>query len=127
MFDVGYKLWKLKGERSKEDALLFKYSQRFGGVYFTEVRLGSGRMARRIDAVRFLRHRVDREIMRFDQRKFKDHLNEARKKGERVQLIEVKRQLNRSVIGQLIWAEWFFKTRQKPVVRTEMVAACTSG
>jgi hypothetical protein len=124
--------WKLKGKRSAENKLLYKYCRKFGGITFTEVRLGDKkepRKARRVDAVRFLRHqdRPEPEIVRYDPENFADRLSRAAQKGEVVKVIEVKKTLNRSAIGQVIFAEWYFRKRDERKVEPKMTIICDDG
>ncbi len=131
MFDVDISKWsrrKKANERDTEESLLFRYCREFGGVIFTEVPFGDKvkpKEARRVDAVRFLRHqdRPAPEIVGYDRKKFDDRLSIATRKGERMEVIEVKRELNRSVIGQVIVAKYLLE-KEKERVRPEMVVIC---
>lgn len=106
--------------RDTEEYLLHWYSRKFGGVMFAEVPFGDEEQRQKhdriIDAVRFLRHRGIREIetYRGQMRKdFENHLRKAAQSREKVELVEVKRELNRSVIGQVMVAEYLVKEWEK--------------
>lgn len=91
--------------RSIEDHLLFAYWRRVGGRIYAEVPLGgpggpgkwpSGCTRRRLDGVRFV-GASDPAIVRYSAGEFRQWVSDAD-----TELIEVKRWLNRLVIGQII-------------------------
>lgn len=126
MFDVDTRGWKQKNERHTEDNLLYEYCRKFGGVTFTEVPFGDTKepkKARRIDAVRFRKHTATRRIVKYEREEFERRLSSAARKGEKVEVIEVKGKLNRSVIGQVIVANYWFGDKDQNV-RPEKVIIC---
>ncbi len=136
MYDVEISKWRQreKAEISgTEENLLYKYCCKFGGVTFTEVLLKDEKepnKARRIDAVRFPRRR-DRpkpEIVSYQEKEFHDRLSRASKRKQEAQVIEVKKTLNRSVIGQVIVAKYLLLLEDKKLqVRPRMVVICGSS
>lgn len=78
--------------RTTEDRLLRSYWQKVGGIIFTQVPVRD----RRLDGVRIPASTAG-EIRKFHRIKFNDLVANAE-----VQVIEIKRILNRSVIGQAI-------------------------
>jgi hypothetical protein len=133
MYRLYTRRWKPKENLTREESLLRKYCAKFGGVTYAEVRLDdddSPKRSRIVDAVRFLRHKKVRRIITYRAKdkganplSYKERLKEANQKGEMVQAIEVKRQLNRSVIGQVMVAEWLLKKKRKKL-RVMMVVVC---
>lgn len=104
--------WKAKNKRTYEDELLLKYWQEVGGLIFAEVTVGKsgtrkkwpeGAKPRRIDAVRIsttTRACPGGDIFTFD--KASSHVLREKITGENVEVIEVKRALDRFVLGQVI-------------------------
>ena len=89
-----------------EDRLLKKYLNKKGGTIYTEVRIGQGGIKkypegstpRRIDAVRL--SGVKKQLIHFTKRKIPDFEKAVSKR--KIEVIEIKRRLNRLVIGQVI-------------------------
>ena len=137
MYDVESSEWRQREKREisgTEENLLYKYCCKFGGVTFTEVLLKDEKeptnKARRVDAVRFPRRR-DRpkpEMVSYKEKEFHGRLSRASKKKQEVQDIEVKKALNRSVIGQVIVAKYLLLLEDKKLqVRPRMVVICGSS
>jgi hypothetical protein len=112
--------------RSSEDYLLQRYWQRVGGRVYVEVPIGGsdgpkewagGSSRRRLDGVR-LPGAADPAIVRFSSEAF-----HQRVQSEPVELIEVKRSLNRPVIGQVIAGRHIY-TRQYGGTVVRSVVVC---
>jgi hypothetical protein len=127
--------WKDPDRRTNEDQLLLKYWREVGGLIITEVPIGRdgprewppGAKARRIDGVRlvapprgpsdgiyvFARHTNRRWIELFIA-------------GARVEVIEVKQDLNRPVIGQVIAGADLLEMEYAPA-QVDPVLVCAVG
>lgn len=119
--------WK---PRSLEDKLLYKYWLEVGGLLCLEVPIGSpggsgnwpsGSKTRRIDGV--LLKNQEWEIVRFRDRE--TEFLEAIQ-TQTIELIEVKKKLNRLVIGQVIAGVDMFE-RQYQAGKIKPVILCTEG
>ena len=114
-----FKKWEPR-KTSKEDSLLSVYVAKNPGLYFTEVPVGnpgsypwdSPSNPRKIDAVRIIGTKS------INHRIFKSGKDIAKLKkvflAKRIQLIEAKQQLNRTVIGQLLVARELFEEQYNP-------------
>lgn len=104
--------WKPPSRRTYEDRLLLEYWRAFGGLVFTEVPVGrdgpkdwpEGAKPRRIDGVRIVSPKSEEapsDIVAFskgrDAKRF-----ERVVAGAEVEVLEVKRALDRVVLGQVI-------------------------
>lgn len=105
---------------SFEDRLLKAYWDQMGGKIFTEVQIGAsgpsewpeGSKTRRIDAVRILSSEGGKDdILSYNSSR--DYFIEI-VKGSDVELIEIKRDLNRPVIGQILVGEEMFRKDYDP-------------
>lgn len=106
--------WKPPEKRKAEDNMLLKYWEQTGGVIFTEVIVGRGGIMdwpinakpRRIDGVQILssaRHKLANDIVPFSKKSnLNMFLNYIHDGGAIINVIEVKRFLNRIVLGQVI-------------------------
>ena len=116
---------KSKGEyepRTYEDELLYSYWQKVGGIVYLEVsigtRVGSGRWpkgskVRRIDAVRIPLGKSEKgKVLAPGDYKLKQVQTEFR--GKDVEVIEIKRRLNRLVFGQAIAGAEMFQRQYRP-------------
>jgi hypothetical protein len=112
--------------RSSEDYLLHQYWQKVGGRIYVEVPIGGsdgpkewagGSSRRRLDGVR-LPGADDPAIVRFSSEAFHERVQ-----SEPVELIEVKRLLNRPVIGQVIAGRHIY-TRQYGGTVVRSVVVC---
>jgi len=106
--------WKPANKRTKEDKLLFKYWERVGGIIFTEVFVGKGGIQkwmgddakpRRIDGVRIVSssksNGLSEGIITFNKKSNIQEFQQILSTGQ-VEVIEVKRSLDRVVLGQVI-------------------------
>jgi hypothetical protein len=104
--------WKSPSKRTHEDRLLLEYWRAFGGLVFTEVPVGrdgpkdwpEGAKPRRIDGVRIASpdsEKVPSEIVAFSKRRDAKRLERVIE-GAEVEVVEVKRSLDRVVLGQVI-------------------------
>jgi hypothetical protein len=104
--------WKSPSKRTYEDRLLLQYWHAFGGLVFTEVPVGrdgpkdwpEGAKPRRIDGVRIASpdsEKVPSEIVAFSKRRDAKRLERVIE-GAEVEVVEVKRSLDRVVLGQVI-------------------------
>lgn len=106
--------------RPREDEWLASYLRRTspGGVTYTEVPIGGGpgSSSRRIDAVR-VRNDRPLDVRYFDPRRFERDV-----RGETLEVIEVKKSLNRPVVGQLIVARDLITRQWREVAAVHLVA-----
>lgn len=104
--------WKPPSKRTYEDQLLLEYWQDVGGIVFTEVLVGKGGLRqwpasakpRRIDAIRIVLSEGEEGIsgiFTFNKRR-NGHQVEQLTKSAKVEVVEVKRALDRVVLGQVI-------------------------
>lgn len=118
--------------RPGEDAWLLRYFERLGGDgsagrFYVEVPIGGsqlygeGAKTRFIDAVRLPDTRPC-EIVYFNERQFTSDLAD-----QPVEIIEVKKTLNRTVIGQLVVAREMARADWPPHGPVRSVALCTEG
>lgn len=92
------------------------YFSKFKGISYTEVSVGDRKTIknsndRRIDIVRIEKGR-SKQVLKYGKNKdsFKELVNEKKYK---IELIEAKIKLNRTVIGQIIVGEYLFKKKFK--------------
>jgi len=105
--------WKPASKRTNEDNMLLKYWKKVGGIIFTEVFVGKGGIQkwtgdakpRRIDGIHIISpHKIDGlsdDIITFKKKSNFQEFQELLLSGQ-VKVIEVKRSLNRVVLGQVI-------------------------
>lgn len=123
------KTWK---PTSFEDRLLKAYHDKVGGEVYTEVQIGSsapydwpdGSKTRRIDAVKLVNNESEKEGI-FNFTPNKKHFKK-KVKGSEVELIEIKRSLNRPVIGQVLVGEPMLKRDYEPS-DIELTILCSQG
>lgn len=114
-----------------EDKLLEKYFKEKGGVFYTEVRVGMGGIQRypkgarprRIDAVRVAGGEA--AIIPFNRKSIPDFLQATR--GRRIEVIEIKRRLNRPAIGQVIVGARLMEIEYPKIRGVRMVILCESS
>src|SRR5215213_5265353 len=103
--------WKSPSKRTYEDRLLLEYWRAFGGLVFTEVPVGrdgpkawpEGAKPRRIDGVRIPSlgyERAPADIVAFSKRRDAKRFEQIVASAE-VEVVEVKRALDRVVLGQV--------------------------
>ena len=128
--------WKDPERRTNEDRLLLKYWREVRGVIFTEVPIGRGgprewgpgAKARRIDGVRLVSHpRLSPSdgiyaVAGQWNRRFTASLIA----GARVEVIEVKQDLNRPVLGQVIAGADLLEMEYAPA-QVDPVVVCAVG
>ena len=127
--------WKAPDKRSQEDRLLLKYWRDVGGVLFTEVPIGRdgprqwplGAKPRRIDGVRIVAPvpELPDGIYTFARRENR-RIVEDLIAGARVEVIEVKRSLDRPVIGQVIAGADLLEMEYAPA-EVDQVVVCEVG
>jgi len=111
-----------------EDKLLNRYFKENGGLVYKEVRLGQGGIMKypegathkRIDAVRVGGRR--KPLVPFNKKMIPDFQKTIR--GHKVEVIEIKRKLNRLVIGQVIVAAKLMKWEYPHVKEFQQVIVC---
>lgn len=128
--------WKPRSKRTYEDGLLLEYWERVGGVVFTEVLVGRGGLRqwpegakpRRIDGVRLVSSALEStppDIVTFDKRKnayeFKEIVT-----GAKIEVVEVKRSLDRVVLGQVIIGADLLEMEYAPC-KVDQVVVCEVG
>ena len=121
--------WRDPERRSKEDRLLLKYWREVGGVIITEVPIGRGgpRQPRRIDGVRIVAPKPSLPdgmytyVRRENRRTVEDLIA-----GARVEVIEVKRWLDRPVVGQVIVGADLLEMEYAPA-EVDQVVVCEVG
>lgn len=128
--------WKPLSKRTYEDELLLEYWQRVGGVVFTEVLVGKGGLRqwpegakpRRIDGVRLVSSALEKtspDIVTFDKR---DNAYEFKQivTGAKIEVLEVKRSLDRVVLGQVIIGADLLEMEYAPS-KVNQVVVCDVG
>ena len=104
--------WKSPSRRTYEDGLLLEYWQALGGLIFAEVPVGrdgpkqwpEGAKPRRIDGVRIVppdSEKTQSDIVAFSRGRDAKRFEELAT-GAEVEVLEVKRSLDRYVLGQVI-------------------------
>lgn len=128
--------WKAKNKRTYEDELLLKYWQEVGGLIFAEVTVGKGgtrnkwpkgAKPRRIDAVRILTTTCaypGGDIFTF--KKTSSHVLREKITGENIEVIEIKRALDRVVLGQVIIGADLLELEYAPAT-IEQTVVCEEG
>lgn len=128
--------WKVKSRRTYEDELLLKYWQEVGSLIFAEVIVGKGgtrkkwpkdAKPRRIDAVRIsaTTHAYpDDDIFTFD--KTSSHVLREKITGANIEVIEIKRSLDRVVLGQVIIGADLLELEYAPAT-IEQTVLCKEG
>jgi hypothetical protein len=130
------KYWKPPSKRTYEDGLLLRYWQRVGGIIFTEVLVGRGGLQqwpegakpRRIDGVRIVSSASESmppDIVTFDKRGYAHKLKQI-VTGAKVEVVEVKRSLDRVVLGQVIIGADLFEMEYAPT-EVNQVVVCEVG
>jgi hypothetical protein len=127
--------WKGPDKRSHEDRLLLKYWREVGGVLFTEVPIGRdgprqwppGAKPRRIDGVRIVTPTpaLPDGMYMFSRRENRSTVEDL-VAGARVEVIEVKRLLDRPVIGQVIAGADVLEMEYAPA-EVDQVVVCEVG
>jgi hypothetical protein len=128
-------LWKAPDKRSREDWLLLKYWREVGGVLFTEVPIRRdgprqcppGAKSRRIDGVRIIAPKpsLPDGMYTFSRRENRRTVEDLIA-GARVEVIEVKRSLDRPVIGQVIAGADLLEMEYAPA-QVDPVVVCAVG
>jgi len=122
---------KYNPTRKHEDKLLHKYSEEKGGLIYTEVRVGQGgirdypegAMPRRIDAVRMAGSLG--AIVPFKQKLIPEFQSAIRNRS--VEIIEIKRKLNRPAIGQVIVGAKLVEMEYPEVRSVRQVILCETS
>jgi hypothetical protein len=117
--------------RKHEDKLLKKYWKEHGGLVYVEVRVGQGgvktyppgAMPRRIDAVRVP---VGRKILVSFMRRVIPEFVEA-VRGRKIEVIEIKRKLNRPAIGQVIVGAKLMEIEYPQIRKIQQVILCETS
>ena len=128
--------WKVLDDRSYEDQLLLAYWQQVGGLIFAEVTVGKGGMRqyppgakpRRIDGVRIISTPaapVVPDLITFNNR-LNGHEFEYLVTGAELEVIEVKYDLERCVIGQVMVGADLMELEYQPA-RVAQVIVCEEG
>lgn len=117
------KNWKSEIKRTGEDKLLLEYSQLVHGTIFAEVVTGKGGIIsadygadarpRRIDAVRIIQSAVDTIITWKLKRNGQEFKTMVEKQD--IEIIEIKRWLDRYVFGQVIAGEDLLNMEYQPI------------
>jgi hypothetical protein len=122
--------WKPVGKRTYEDELLLRYWETVGGAIFSEVLVGkggtkqwpAGAKPRRIDGVRIASRSPEMRppgitvFRRSNAREFERIVT-----GADVEVIEVKRSLDRVVLGQVIIGADLLEMEYEPHYSTQVV------
>jgi hypothetical protein len=128
--------WKPPSKRTYEDRLLLEYWQTFGGLVFAEVPVGrdgpkqwpEGAKPRRIDGVRIASSESEKassEIVAFSKRRDAKRLERVIA-GAEVEVLEVKRALDRVVLGQVIIGADLLEIEYAPT-KIDQVVICEMG
>lgn len=128
--------WKTENKRGYEDLLLLEHWREVGGLILTEVTVGrggtirwpEGAKLRRIDAVRVspaARTHLGDDIVTFDKKSSSHNLRDI-VASENVEVIEIKRTLNRVVLGQVIVGADLFELEYSPATINQTVV-CGAG
>jgi hypothetical protein len=128
--------WKPPSKRTYEDRLLLEYWRAFGGLVFTEVPVSrdgpkdwpKGAKPRRIDGVRIASlgsEKIPSEIVAFSKRRDAKRFERA-VAGAEVEVVEVKRSLDRVVLGQVIIGADLLEIEYSPT-RIGQVVICEVG
>lgn|SRR5215203_483681 len=128
--------WKSPSKRTYEDRLLLEYWQTFGGLLFTEVPVGrdgpkdwpEGAKPRRIDGVRIGSRGIETapsDIVAFGKRRDAKRF-ERIVAGAEVEVVEVKRALDRVVLGQVIIGSDLLEIEYAPN-KIDQVVVCEKG
>jgi hypothetical protein len=127
--------WKAPDKRTYEDGLLLKYWREVGGVLFTEVPIGRdgprqwppGAKPRRIDGVRIVAPTpaFPAGMYTYTRREIRSTVEDLIA-GARVEVIEVKRSLNRPVLGQVIAGADLLEMEYAPA-KVDQVVVCEVG
>jgi hypothetical protein len=124
--------WKRRGDQRYEDRLLLKYCRKMGGTIYAEVPIvkdepAAGSERRYLDGVRILpavQSKAKAEIITFTSGTSKKFLEAIT--GKELEVIEVKRKLNRPVIGQVMVGADVFKS-EYGCERVKSVILCAQG
>lgn len=122
---------KYNPSKFHEDRLLENYFKEKGGILYTEVRVGMGGVKRyprgarprRIDAVRLAGGEA--AIVPFNRKSIPDFLQATR--DRKIEVIEIKRRLNRPAIGQVIVGAKLMEKEYPDIRRVLMVIVCEIG
>jgi hypothetical protein len=128
--------WKSPSKRTYEDRLLLEYWRSFGGLVFAEVPVGrdgpkdwpEGAKPRRIDGVRIVSPEAEKmpsEIIAFSRRRDAKRFEQA-VAGAGVEVLEVKRALDRVVLGQVIIGADLLEIVYSPT-KIDQVVICEVG
>jgi hypothetical protein len=128
--------WKSPSKRNYEDRLLLEYWQTFGGLLFTEVPVGrdgprdwpEGAKPRRIDGVRMASpesEKASSDVIAFSKRRDAKWLERVIASAE-VEVVEVKRSLDRVVLGQVIIGADLLEIEYAPT-KIDQVVICVVG
>jgi hypothetical protein len=128
--------WKSPSKRTHEDRLLLEYWRAFGGLVFTEVPVGrdgpkdwpEGAKPRRIDGVRIASlgsERAPADIVAFSKRRDAKRFEQIVASAE-VEVVEVKRALDRVVLGQVIIGSDLFELEYAPN-KIDQIVVCEEG
>lgn len=121
---------KFNPSKFHEDRLLEKYFKEKGGIFYTEVRIGMGGVRkypkdarpRRIDAVRLAGGEA--AIIPFNRKLTPEFLQVTQ--DRRIEVIEIKRSLNRPAIGQVIVGAKLMEKEYPDIRSVQMVILCES-
>jgi hypothetical protein len=128
--------WKSPSKRTYEDHLLLEYWRAFGGLVFTEVPVGrdgpkdwpEGAKPRRIDGVRIASSeskKVPSDIVAFSKRRDAQRLEQTIA-GVEAEVLEIKRALDRVVLGQVIIGADLLEIEYAPT-KIDQVVICEVG
>ena len=128
--------WKTSSKRTYEDGLLLKYWQAHGDLVFTEVPVGrdgprqwpEGARPRRIDGVRIVSSQVEKApsaIVAFSKSRDANRFEQTIL-GAEVEVLEVKRSLDRVVLGQVIIGADLLEIEYAPT-KIDQVVICEVG
>ena len=128
--------WKSPSKRTYEDRLLLEYWHALGGLVFTEVPVGrdgpkywpEGAKPRRIDGVRIASPdsgKVPSEIVAFSRKRDAKRFEQV-VAGAGVEVLEVKRALDRVVLGQVIKGTDLLEIEYAPT-KIDQVVICEVG
>jgi hypothetical protein len=133
---TGLANWKTSSKRTYEDGLLLKYWQAHGDLVFTEVPVGrdgprqwpEGARPRRIDGVRIVSSEVEKApsaIVAFSKSRDANRFEQTIL-GAEVEVLEVKRSLDRVVLGQVIIGADLLEIEYAPT-KIDQVVICEVG
>ena len=117
------KEWKPRKNAKPSNELLESYCDKKGGITFAEVEVPDDPYPRPrvIDGVRFVARTRKLKTWFEEDLEYQHHFSRARKRGSKVEIIEVTPYLDRGTVGQVIVGAWLL---EKQGLKPNMVLVC---